>query len=207
MKHIKIMLVAGAVLVLVLAVGIRMGVSSSRELSAGLAAKEEGRLPAAQEHFLRAARWYLPLMTSCAQAVEELLALGESYIAGNDFPRAVAAFDDARGALWATAWLAGPDAGLLSRADDGYARSLALWKHERHSQTVVDDDVARYKQVAASVPVQNPWWMLIMGLSFAGYVTVLARLAWKWDDGIRRLHHLVAAAGFFSLWIVSMLLI
>ena len=207
MRHPRTLLVAAAVLALLLAVTIRVGVSSQRELEAGLSAKAEGRLPAAQEHFLRSARWYLPLMSSCVQAVEELLALGEGYIEAADHPRAVAAFDDARGALWATAWLAGPDAQLLARADDGYARSLAQWKHERDPRTVVDDDAVRYRQVAASVPVQNPWWMLVMGLSFAGYVAILARLAWKWDDGIRKLPLVAAAAGCFAVWVVSMLLI
>jgi len=207
LKHRKIFVVAGAILVLLLAVTLRIGVASHQELSAGLSAKEAGRLPAAQEHFLRAARWYLPLLPSCRQAVEELLALGEAFVGQSDYPRAVAAFDDARGALWATAWLAGPDAGLLGRADDGYARSLALWKHERHPDTVVEQDAARYRQVAASVPVQNPWWMLVMGLSFVGYVVALGRLAWKWDDGIRKLPHLAVAGGCFALWILSMLLI
>jgi hypothetical protein len=196
-----------AVLVVVLAAAGRVAWVARSELAAGRAALAAGELPAAQNHLLYAARNYLPLASASREAVEELLALGDRFAAAGEPARAVAAYDDARGALYATAWLVGPDPELLGRGDRGYAVALAQWKAQRTPGTDVAAAEARYLELTQDPPTPNRFWALVMGLSFLGYVCCLAVLAWRWDlPNHRKWPWLVGAGGGFALWVVALLL-
>ena len=96
--RLALILVGISVLALLGSVAGRVYFSGEKELELGRRALADGKVIAAQKHFLFAARWYLPLVTTSGDAVRELLALGEFHLDKGDFPRGVAAFDDARGA-------------------------------------------------------------------------------------------------------------
>jgi len=195
-------------LILLSAVAGRVYFSAQTELGLGRQALAEGKPVIAQKHFLFAARWYLPFVSTSGDAVRELLALGELYAKEGRFAQAVAAFDDARGALYATAWLAGPDQELLEAANDGFSGSLAGWKKQRDHGTDLAEETARYQRLTAAVETTNPWWSLLMGLSFLAYAGLLGLAAWKWEaPGFRKLPYLAGAGASFVIWIVSMFLI
>jgi len=191
------------------AVVVRVHIAGRSELNKGLSARDGGELKRAQVHFLHAARWYLPLVPTSSHAVEELLTLGDAYLSQSEYQDAVSAYDDARGALYAVAWLGSPDQELLERADDGYSRALALWKRSRNSEVDVENETERYRNLARDVPVTSPWWTLVMGLSFLCYAVLGGYLAWNWDDCSpkKRVCWLGALGALFIVWVISMTLI
>jgi hypothetical protein len=201
-------IIAACVLLVVVVVAVRVQVMALGELEAGRLARTEGNLARAQTHFLYAARWYLPLVPTSRQAVGELLEVGDSYLALQDYAAAVSAYDDARGALYATAWLVVPGGELLSRANRGYAGALANWKALRQPGTDIAEETARFLALAEGVEVANPWWSLVMGLSFLAYLGALGLLAWRWDrKETRRWPYGVAAGISFAVWVVAMVMI
>ena len=206
--RLALLLVGVSALALLAAIVGRVYVSGETELGLGRQALTEGNTVAAQKHFLFAARWYLPLVATSGDAVRELLALGELHAGKGNFPEAVAAYDDARGALYATAWLAGPDQELLTAANEGFSASLAGWKKQREVGTNVAEETARYQRLTAAVETTNPWWSLLMGLSFLAYAGLLGLAAWKWEvPGFKKVPCLAGAGASFIVWIVSMFLI
>jgi len=177
-------------------------------MAAAEAALADGQKVAAQNHFLTAGRSYLPLLGSHEDGVQGLIALGDGYVAEERWPQAVAAYDDARGALYATVWIGSPNEALLSAADAGYARALAAWKKARDSSTDVAAAEARYLALASSIETPSGFWALIMGLSFICYAGCLAVLAWRWDrPSSRRWPWLAGAGAGFSLWVLALLLV
>lgn len=208
MKKYTVHIVAVCLLLLVVVVAIRVQIMALSELEAGRLARTEGNLARAQTHFLYAARWYLPLVPTSRQAVEELLEVGDSFVALQDYPAAVSAYDDARGALYATAWLVAPGGELLARANQGYAESLANWKALRQPGTDIDEETERFRALAEAVEVVSPWWSLVMGLAFLAYVGALALLAWRWDrKEAKKWPYAVAAGVSFVIWVVAMVMI
>ncbi len=197
-----------AVAVVMLAAVGRVWWTGHSELAAGRAALTAGDLVAAQNHFLTAGRSYVPLIGVQDDAVRELVQLGEDHLSMGRYPEAVAAFDDARGALYATDVLWGPDAELLAVADAGLARSLAAWKTQRVPGTVAATAEARYLELTAAVSPPSGFWSLIMGLAFLCYVGCLGWLAWRWDrPETRRWPWLAGAGTGFAIWVVALLLI
>jgi len=207
-KRYLVPLVLLSVVVLICAAAMRVHVSGRRELHAGRTARDMGDLVKAQAHFLFAARWYLPFVATSPTAITELMAVGEAYLEQKDYPRAVSAYDDARGALFATAWLMEPDDKLLNEANEGYAYALSLWKKQRQPAVDRAAHATRYAQLARDVPLRNPWWLLAMGLSFLAYVGCLGVVAWRWDRlGTGKWMWLGGAGVSFGLWVVSLILI
>jgi hypothetical protein len=193
--------------VILAAVG-RVWWDGNRAMKAGEAALAEGEVVAAQNHFLTAGRSFVPLIGYHGDGIQALLALGDDYLAKGRWPEAVAAYDDARGALYATVWIGYPDDVLLTAADTGYAKALAAWKLQRDSSTDIAAAEARYLEIASSVETPSGFWALVMGLSFICYVGCLAMLAWRWDHAAaRRWPWLVGAGGGFALWILALLLV
>lgn len=208
MRKFTVHIIAGAALLCVVAVGVRVQIMAVSELETARQARAEGNLARAQTHFLYAARWYLPLVPTSRTAVEELLEVGDTFMELQDFPAAVSAYDDARGALYATAWLASPGGELLERANEGYATALANWKALRRTDVDIEKETERYRTLAASVEVVNPWWSLVMGLSFLSYVVCLGLLAWRFDRKDAKKMPLSVAAGLsFVVWIVAMIML
>ncbi len=197
-----------AVGVVMLAAVGRVWWTGHSELAAGRAALAAGEPVAAQNHFLTAGRSYVPLIGVQDDAILELIQLGETHLSGSRYPEAVAAFDDARGALYATAVLWRPDTELLGTADAGLARSLAAWKAHRIPGTDAAAAQARYLELTAAVTPPSGFWSLVMGLAFLCYVGCLGWLAWRWDrPDTRRWPWLAGAGTGFAIWIVAMLLI
>ena len=207
-KRVVIVAVA-AVAVLAATLGIRVCVEGRGELAAGREALQAGKPARAQTHFLHAARWYLPFVSTSQSALEELLALGESYEADQDHQRAVSAFDDARGAIYSVRWLTTPHVDLLAKANQGYARTLAAWKKTYKADSDIDAETARYLSLANEAEQINPWWMLFMGLAFVGYVFALAYMGWRWENLSlgRRIAWGGCAVVCLVLWLISMSLI
>jgi hypothetical protein len=203
----RFLVICIGVLLVFVAAAVRVAVDGVGDLGVAREALAEGNRVKAQKHLLFAARAYLPLAGWNREAAGELTRLGEAYLSEARFPEAVAAFDDARGALHATAWLFGPDPELLGPADRGYARALASWKKQLSPSVDLEAETARYVAMASAGPVVSPWWSLVMGLSFLGYVAALAVLAWRWDaPGFRRAAWGAAAGASFGLWIVAMVM-
>ena len=97
---------------------------------------------------------------------------------------------------------------MLAAADDGLARSLAKWKKQRESSVSLAEETDRYRRLAAEVDTANPWWSLLMGLSFLAYAGLLGLAAWKWETpGFKKARCLAGAAASFVIWVVSMFLI
>jgi len=201
-------LVTVLVVVVVAVIVGRVAWDGTSELAAGRDALAQGNRIAAQKHFLYAARWYLPFTSWWREGVQELNALGGQYASEKAYPEAVAAFDDARGALYSTAWLFAPDVELLGPANAGYASALAGWKKQLDPAVDVERETARYLALAEAPKTVSYGWSLAMGLSFIGYVGLLGLAAWKWDaPGFRKLPVALGAAGCFSIWILSMFLV
>lgn len=197
-----------AVAIVILAAIGRVWWDGRSAMAAGEAALAKGQQVAAQNHFLTAGRSYVPLLGAHEEGILGLLALGDAYAAEERWPEAVAAYDDARGALYSTAWIGSPDVTLLAAADAGYASSLAAWKHDRDQTAVIADNEARYLALAKSVETPSGFWALLMGLSFICYAGCLAMLAWRWDQpSTRRWHWLAGAGAGFALWVVALLLV
>jgi hypothetical protein len=198
---VSLLLVVGAV------VG-RVWAEGRSELEMAISEQAKGNRVGAQKHFLYAARWYLPLTSTTSDAVEALLTLGEQWEKEEAWQQAVGCFDDARGALYATAWLPGPDDQLMGRADAGYARALAAWKKSENPDVDIAAETERYMAIASSVEAVSPWWSLLMGLSFLGYVIALFVIAWRWErPTFRRWVWCGGGAVSFALWILSMTLV
>jgi hypothetical protein len=207
-KHLIRHIVWVALAIVLLTVTLRIIIEGRRELAAGQSQLESGNVIRAQQHFLTAARWYLPLLGTTDAGVRALLELGDDFFSQGKYQAAVSAYDDARGALYAVTWLAGPDQDLLARADAGYASALAHWHKQLKPETVIEEAESRYLAAASSPRLPNPWWSLLMGLSFLSYIGCLGRVAWKWDDSdFARRPWLAGAAVAFILWIVAMFLI
>lgn len=197
-----------AVVFVVLAAVGRVWWDGRSAMAAGEAALAEGQKVAAQNHFLTAGRSFVPLIGSHGDGVRGLLSLGDKYVAEELWPEAVAAYDDARGALYSTAWIGSPDETLMTAADAGYAKALAAWKKARNDATDVAAAEARYLALASSVETPSGFWALVMGLSFLCYVGCLGLLAWRWDQAsLRRWPLLAGAAAGFSLWSIALLLV
>lgn len=205
MKTVWVRIILAVVVLCLAAAVLRVHVSGRSALESGRAALDAGDLQGAQNHFLTAGRWYVPLTGLRDEAVENLLAIGESYYEEGDYRAATAAFDDARGALYSSASLVPPDEALLAEADDGLARSLARWKSESDPRHEFQEEYERYLATARSIVLPSPWWSLLMGLSFLGYVGLLGFIAWNWGKKAGRSKRIWAATGVsFALWLLSL---
>ncbi len=197
-----------AVAIVTLAAVGRVWWDGRSALTAADAALADGEKVEAQNYFLTAGRSFVPLIGSHHDGIRGLLALGDIYVAEERWPEAVAAYDDARGALYATVWIGVPDETLMAAADAGYARSLAAWKKSRDETTDIAAAEARYQALASSVETPSGFWALLMGLSFVCYAACLAMLAWRWDrPSVPRWPWIAGAGAGFALWAVALLLI
>lgn len=204
-RALTVRLAVASAFVLACVVVGRVWVEGQSEMRKASAALDSNDRAAAQKHLLYAARWYLPFSSTTPDAVEMLLAIGQSWLYEGDWERAVSCYDDARGALYATAWLPGPDKELLARADDGYARALAGWKKAEMPEVDLESETRRYNALAAGVETVSPWWSLVMGLSFLAYAGLLVMGALRWErPGFSRLRWVGATVACFGLWILSM---
>lgn len=202
-------LVLAGVLVWVVVLGVRVAVEGRRELALAQEAKAKGEVEASQRHYLLAARWYLPVVGVQEEAVSALLALGEEALASGDAKRATLAFDDARGALYGSAWLWVPHKELLAKADDGLARSLARWNQLMQSkgETAAAFTEEEARERIGAVVETNGWGLLGMGVGFLVYGIALGVAAWNWHrESFRRWPWLAASGAGMGLWIVSMFL-
>lgn len=202
-RGIWILALSGAIVLA--ATGIRVQWEAGSQLSEGKDAMSRGDLALAQNRFLQAARWYLPLSGTSGEALDELLALGETHFEAGRFPEAVAAFDDVRGAIFATRSWFHVDQERLELGNEGYARSLAAWK----GQGVTDPEtLERYRGLAENVSMPNRFWSFVMGFSFLTYVLALARVASRWHRTDVRRWPLLSAAGLgLVAWVLSLFMI
>jgi hypothetical protein len=189
---------------------VRVAVEGRLELGKAYDAVEAGDVELAQRHFLLSARWYLPLLDVQAEAVGQLLRIGNEAMESGDFRRAVLAYDDARGALHGSAWLMIPHSDLLALADAGLAQGLAKWNEELRnagkSGVVLGVEEAR-AAIERGARGGSAWWLMLMGLGFLAYVTGLGVLAWRWDDEqFRRMPWAVVGGAGFVVWVVGMIL-
>ena len=194
----------GAVLVLLLALVLRVAVAGSHHYALGQDALHSGDLPLAQSHFLYAARWWIPGISTSDDAVTELLKLGDEHLKRGEYREAVGAFDDARGALFSTAWMGPPKGALRDRADLGYANALARWKEEQSGESPEINE-GRYLELAKESPGPNPWFSLLMGIAFLGYLSSVVMIDRNWGGETgRRWPYALSGTVAFLLWVLAL---
>lgn len=183
---------------------VRMG---RTELASAKFYMQQGDLDKAQVHFLLAAKWYLPGSPVTPEAVRQLIELGDGYMTKGQYQKAVAAYDDARGALYSVRWLIQPYSELLDLADKKFVNALAQWKKQLDSQANLTAKKQEYMRLCKSLPHPNTLWSLVMSISFLVWVGIAGYCAWKWDQLHSKLLWLVGGAAAFGLWILSLFLV
>lgn len=200
----RLLLVAATALLVLGGVVLKVHLEGARARAAADTAWDEGDTDRAQLLYLRAGRWYLPGNGVRAHAAERLLELARTRHADNDWPGAVAAYDDVRALYYGSASLAPARGETLDAANQEMAATLATWKRATGSAESQEALAERYLSQLVIHDIPSPLWSLLMGLALLGWLGTLGVFAWRYDELQRRWPWLVAAAGSFALWVLAL---
>lgn len=193
-------------------VAVRVAWSGSAEHRAGFAAAGARDWEGAVEHLSRSARWYLPGSTRVRDALEALVAIGAAREADGDVDGALAAYREVRRCIRAVRSLWRPNGDLAPAADERIAHLMA-GQHERSragAPAPFDERKAEHLALLSVDRSPDPWWSLVVVLTFAGWVGGGFGFVWRAWDGEGRFHGAPALlwagiiAACMALWLVAM---
>lgn len=169
-------------LLVVTALGVRVGISGQGALARGEAALERGEHLAAALAFRQALSWTLPWAAPWRQrATDALEQLAKKQEAARDLEGAVTTLSALRSGILASWSLVHPDEQLKSRTDDKLAALLARWEAQRGAPAGGEPLAALPEREAffarALVRDHRPHrgWSVLAGLGFLLWVGGLWR--------------------------------
>lgn len=200
-----------AVLAVLVVVWIRCVVEGQSELAAAQKATD---FTSRITHLQQAMRWYAPGADHCVDAANQLEALArEAEIAGRP-EEALAAWRRLRGGIRATRHLWTPFADRAATADDRIAELMAHQQLAEGGPTVRGRTraqlVADHKALLALDPTPGTGWILLITLSFLGWVASAFVLTRRGFDAALTLQSGpflrwgATTLGFFALWLLGL---
>ena len=176
--------------------------------------KAPDTLPRALEHYQFAARWYTPFSGTSSDALDALIRIADGARVKGDRALALKALRRARGAILATRWLFNPYGERLERVNRALAEVTADEELARQSITSSGKSranlVDEHLSLLAQDPAPDPWWSLLVVLSFFGWVSCAAFAIWRGFDSELEVDKkplamwVISAAISFALWLVSL---
>ncbi len=165
-------------------------------------------------HLQQAMRWYAPGADHCVEAAEGLEALAREAEASGRPEEALAAWRRLRGAIRATRHLWTPFADRAAAVDERIAELMAHQQLVEASATLRGRDRARlvadHKALLAQDPTPATGWILLITLSFLGWVGSAFVLTRRGFDAALTLQSgpflrwSATTLGFFALWLVGL---